>query len=150
MDSSKDTASSVTPEAAQQPASPSSQRQPIVPSLHERLHYMDALRAIAMLLGVVLHGLLSYASDIQHAWFWQDPSESYLLELTFRFIHAFRMELFFIIAGFFSCFMALKYGPRAFIKNRIKRIALPFIVFFPLVMIISIGAFLYTLSLIHI
>jgi len=66
----------------------------------QRLHYMDSLRSVAMFLGLVLHAGVFFAywpidPKVPHA----DASMSihYLKES----IHTFRMELFFLVAGFF-------------------------------------------------
>ena len=71
----------------------------------DRLHYMDSLRATAMFLGLVLHSLVYFCE--WPSWHDRNHLESsvflhYLAEL----IHVFRMELFFLVAGFFS-FIAL-------------------------------------------
>jgi glucan biosynthesis protein C len=64
----------------------------------ERIHYLDNLRALAMLLGVFLHGALAYANPTQIVWLVTDPQSSVLLDATFNFIHLFRMALFFLIS----------------------------------------------------
>ena len=44
---------------------------------HERLHSMDALRAIAMLLGIVLHAIIPYRTVIQDTWPSDDSFHSF-------------------------------------------------------------------------
>ena len=93
----------------------------------DRLHYMDSLRATAMFLGLVLHAL---------CWFcewpnWHDRNHfepSVFLHYLAELIHVFRMELFFLVAGFFSLMVCQKRGNISYIKNRFTRILIPFII----------------------
>ena len=59
----------------------------------KRYHDLDALRAVAMLLGIVLHGMLSFVGWL--IWPVQDASQSELYGIPVMFIHGFRMSLFF-------------------------------------------------------
>ena len=92
----------------------------------DRLHYMDSLRAVAMFLGLVLHACVVFA-------LWtNDPNRTHdepskILYYTFEFIHVFRMQLFFLVAGFFSVMVCQKRGAASFAKKRINRIAIPFV-----------------------
>jgi len=92
----------------------------------DRLHYMDSLRAVAMFLGLVLHASVVFA-------LWtNDPNRTHdepskILHYTFEFIHVFRMQLFFLVAGFFSLMICQKRGAASFAKNRFVRIAVPFV-----------------------
>ena len=89
-----------------------------------RHHDLDALRAFAMLLGIVLHGLLSFI-DVP-IWPAQDVHRNMRVYGFFQHgIHGFRMALFFLISGFFTCMLWRKRGLRALIKHRIKRILKP-------------------------
>lgn len=90
----------------------------------DRLHYMDSLRAVAMFLGLVLH-----ASVLYKIWVYdplrvhEQPSLS--LHYIAEAIHVFRMELFFLVAGFFSALVCQKRGAASYAKNRVARILLP-------------------------
>jgi glucan biosynthesis protein C len=100
----------------------------------ERLHALDAVRAFALLAGVVLHATLSFLPDFgATGWPIADRSPSVPLAVTFYVIHIFRMTLFFTIAGFFARLLLHRVGTRAFIRNRAMRIALPFVVGWALV-----------------
>lgn len=93
---------------------------------HNRLNYLDALRAFALLLGIVFHASLSFL-PIFIGWAVVDVSTSQVVAF-FAFVsHSFRMELFFLIAGFFSHMTFHRTGIRAFVKTRVMRIAIPFI-----------------------
>jgi len=92
----------------------------------KRYHDLDALRAFAMLLGIVLHGLLSFIGFP----FWpvQDANQSELYGLPLMFIHGFRMSLFFFVSGFFTMMMWQRRGTGGLLVHRFKRIVLPFFV----------------------
>jgi glucan biosynthesis protein C len=98
-----------------------------------RLHYMDNLRALAMLAGVLFHAALAY-SPIAHPFVpTADRVQSVAVDLCMWFVHLFRMPLFFVVAGFFAAMLVAKRGLGGFFRNRLKRIALPFLIFWPLV-----------------
>jgi peptidoglycan/LPS O-acetylase OafA/YrhL len=44
-----------------------------------------------------------------------------------NFIHSFRMEAFFVIAGFFAAIMLSKYSPEEFLRRRLVRLTVPMI-----------------------
>ena len=96
-------------------------------STAKRYHDLDALRAFAMLLGILLHGLLSFIG--LDFWPAQDVNQSEYYFLPFMFIHGFRMSLFFFVSGFFTMMMWQKRGTAWLLVHRFKRIVLPFFVF---------------------
>ena len=96
-----------------------------------RYHYMDNLRAIAMLAGIFFHAALAYSPLLANVWLPADPQTSVVLDAAAWFSHLFRMPLFFLIAGFFSVFLIERKGVLGFIRNRARRILLPFIIFLP-------------------
>ncbi|MBC3881893.1 acyltransferase family protein [Undibacterium sp. LX40W] len=98
-----------------------------------RFHYMDNLRALAMLTGVVFHGALAYSVLAHPFWPTADAGQSLLIDAFAWFFHLFRMPLFFVVAGFFAALLAQKSGIGGMLKNRFMRIILPLIVFWPLV-----------------
>ncbi len=67
-------------------------------SAETRDHALDAVRAFALLLGIVLHATMAFVVPIPA----QDGSQSTTLALAFYVIHTFRMSLFFLIAGYFG------------------------------------------------
>ena len=95
-----------------------------------RYHGLDALRGMAMLLGIVLHAALPYMPNVEAFWP-ADESSSHVINTIFQFIHIWRMPLFFILAGFFANLIISKKSWRSWWENRFLRIALPIIVFFP-------------------
>lgn len=98
-----------------------------------RFHYMDNLRALAMLSGVLFHAALAY-SPLAHPFFpTADRAQSVLVDLAIWLVHLFRMPLFFVVAGFFACMLVHKRGLGGMFVSRLKRIALPLVIFWPLV-----------------
>ena len=93
----------------------------------KRYHDLDALRAFAMLLGILLHGLLSFIG--LDFWPAQDVNQSEYYFLPLMFIHGFRMSLFFFVSGFFTMMMWQRRGTAGLLVHRFKRIVLPFFVF---------------------
>lgn len=67
----------------------------------ERMHALDGLRATMMLLGLVLHAIVSYVTFETTAWPYQDPNQSYPAEIVFQFIHVFRMPIFLLLRDCF-------------------------------------------------
>jgi ABC-type multidrug transport system ATPase subunit/peptidoglycan/LPS O-acetylase OafA/YrhL len=93
-------------------------------SSQERLHALDAVRAFALLSGIVLHATMSFFLPIPA----HDVSQSATLGVVFFLIHAWRMTTFFIVAGLFARLMVARRGSRGFIADRAKRILVPLIV----------------------
>jgi len=91
-----------------------------------RRHDLDALRAAAMILGIVYHAALSLAAGFP--WFIQDPSANRSLYVFQSWVHGFRMPLFFIVSGFFTAMLWRKRGALALLSHRFRRVLLPCIV----------------------
>ena len=112
----------------------------------ERIHSLDSLRAIMMLLGLVLHSAITYGViDYGAGWSLKDSGATHLSnDFIFGFIHAFRMQIFFIVAGFFGAMLFYERKPLKMVKNRISRIVFPFIVFVLLLWPTIVFTFVYT------
>ena len=91
----------------------------------ERRHDLDALRAIAMLLGIVLHAALSF---LPFGWMVTDQNTHSYFGVMVEAIHGFRMPLFFLLSGFFTAMLWRKRGLGALILHRFKRIFLPLLI----------------------
>jgi peptidoglycan/LPS O-acetylase OafA/YrhL len=91
-----------------------------------RLDYLDATRAFALLLGVVFHASLSFTPYFM-GWAVQDVSTSPLVTDFFLVSHSFRMELFFLLAGFFSHGLLQRQGTGGFLRSRLVRLGVPFV-----------------------
>jgi glucans biosynthesis protein C len=110
----------------------------------ERLHALDAVRAFALISGIVLHATLSFLpGTASMRWPIIDRSPSLSLEIAFYVIHVFRMSLFFAIAGFFAHLMYHRGGSAAFARNRTTRILVPLLVGYVILTPISIAVFFW-------
>ncbi len=91
-----------------------------------RLDYLDAVRAFALLLGIVFHASLSFL-PMYIGWAVMDINTSPLVGTFMLISHSFRMPLFFLVAGFFSHMTFHRQGARSFLQSRFIRIAIPFV-----------------------
>ena len=99
----------------------------------DRLHYLDHLRALAMLAGVFFHAALAFSPLMQGFFPTADRQNSAWVDSVVWGLHLFRMPLFFVVAGFFAAWVIQRRGGAAFARQRVRRIALPFLVVWPLV-----------------
>lgn len=83
---------------------------------------LDALRSLAMLLGIGLHAAMAY---IGAAWMINDEPPAPLLGLFVAGVHGFRMPLFFLLSGFFTVMLWQRRGLGGLVSQRSKRILLP-------------------------
>jgi glucan biosynthesis protein C len=102
--------------------------------MNGRVHALDNLRACMMWLGIVLHVAVNHLTAPSPLPF-KDRDLSIVADFTLIFIHTFRMPVFFILAGFLAVMMVDTRGVQAMLRNRIRRIALPFAVFWPLLFV---------------
>ncbi len=113
----------------------------------KRIHSLDALRAIMMILGIVLHSSETYAPGVDLIWP-KDPNAQHVFQTYLSsLIHIFRMPIFFFIAGFFGSMLYYERSPSLMIRNRISRILLPFLVFLFLLHPLILLAYEYTSSI---
>ena len=113
----------------------------------ERLHGLDALRGIALVLGVVVHASMAFLPGAQYFWVAHDTQPEAMLGLAFYVPHMFRMLLFFLLAGFFGRLALHRLGLRAFVIDRARRIGLPLVggwwlSFTAIVLVLAWGAML--------
>jgi len=96
----------------------------------EREYFLDSIRAYLMLLGVPFHVSLIYSTQR-----WSVNSQDATLWLTIfnDFIHAFRMQVFFVISGYFSYMLYLRYQPARWLKVRLERVGIPLLAAIPLI-----------------
>jgi glucan biosynthesis protein C len=99
-----------------------------------RLHGLDALRGVALLLGVALHASMSWLPGSSYFWIVSDSSSSLPLSGLFYVVHLFRMTVFFLLAGFFGRLLCERLGWGGFTRDRLRRIVAPLIAAWPLVM----------------
>jgi len=110
---------------------------------YDRLHALDAVRAFALLLGVIFHAGFSFIPGmIPGIWAINDSSPSAAISVLLFTSHIFRMSLFFFVAGFFARMMFQRKGARGFWRDRSKRILVPllagWVVIFPTLAVVWI------------
>ena len=108
----------------------------------ERLHGLDAVRGIALLLGLVVHASMAWIPGAQYFWVVSDASPSALAGLLFYVPHMFRTLLFFLVAGLFARMVCERLGTLGFVRDRMRRIAIPLAsLWFPMLMtIVAVSA----------
>ena len=74
-----------------------------------RYHSLDAFRAFAMLLGIILHAAWLFMPEAAGSPTTDVAAHKFFSYLVYA-IHAFRMQAFFLVAGFFACLVASKRG----------------------------------------
>ena len=87
-----------------------------------RLHYMDSMRSVLMLLGVVLHAARPYDSN---DWQVKDAARLELLDGLVAGIHLFRMPAFFVVAGYFAMYLLVRRPLAFFLRERMRRVLVP-------------------------
>jgi hypothetical protein len=102
-----------------------------------RLHAFDNLRAVMMWLGIVLHVAINHTTG-PSLLPWLDSATSPVADLIMMFIHAFRMPVFFILAGFFVAFLMARRGAKEMLKHRLRRLLLPFAIFWPILLVCTV------------
>ena len=111
-----------------------------------RIHGLDAIRGLALILGVALHSSMSFLPGIQ-IWIVADESRSPVLSTLFFVLHMFRMLLFFVLAGFFAHMSYHRLGLKNFVLDRLKRITLPFVTTLPLLVVSFIAILIWNATI---
>lgn len=91
---------------------------------NRRYYGLDALRGSLMMLGIVLHAAMFYVADPPIP-IPTDRNTSYVFDVLLFFIHSFRMQAFFVLAGFFAALLVARRGVRETLVDRAKRILAP-------------------------
>ncbi|MEH6607910.1 MAG: acyltransferase family protein [Halioglobus sp.] len=105
-----------------------------MPKAEQRLHGLDFLRALMMLLGVVLHTAQMYMT-LPITDYYVDSMRSVSMDAILIYINTFRMPTFYLLSGFFTALLFSRRGLGGMIKNRYQRLFIPFIIFLPLLAI---------------
>ncbi|ELY4156108.1 glucans biosynthesis protein MdoC [Cronobacter turicensis] len=95
----------------------------------QREFFLDSIRAWLMLLGIPFHISLIYST---HQWHVNSLTPSVGLTVFNDFIHAFRMQVFFVISGYFSYMLFLRYPRKRWWKVRVERVGIPMLTAIPL------------------
>lgn len=119
-------------------------------SERERYHALDGLRAAMMLLGIVFHCMVVYMREFPvnpdlsvRLPFRDESAASGDYVFLFCLIHAFRMPVFFVMAGFFAALLRERRGSAGLLVNRFHRIAIPFAVSWVIIIPLIKGTGLY-------
>ena len=93
----------------------------------QRFYDLDALRAVAMFLGIVLHAGVFVLPEMFPAWPVYDAAASGdpTYKLVIETIHGFRMPVFFLLSGFFTALLWQRRGLRALGMQRLTRVGIP-------------------------
>ncbi|HHP0420663.1 TPA: glucans biosynthesis protein MdoC [Yersinia enterocolitica] len=97
---------------------------------NQREYFLDAIRAYLMLLGIPFHLSLIYSSN---HWAVNSSHSSLVFTLLNDFIHAFRMQVFFVISGYFSFMLYQRYERQRWLQVRMERVVIPLITAIPLI-----------------
>ena len=89
---------------------------------NERIHYLDSMRAILMILGILLHTANIFSPN--HFWLVSSSETSIVFAGISDFINLFRMPAFFMVSGFFFTYIYLK-KQRIDITDRLIRLVVP-------------------------
>lgn len=107
---------------------------PPVQRAASRLHYLDWLRALAVLGVFVYHSLRPFTTD---AWHVTNEPSSAGVDAALGFVDAWGIAFFFLIAGA-STFLALQHrSAGAFVRERLSRLALPLVVAYLLLSLVQ-------------
>lgn len=93
----------------------------------KRIHYFDAIRTYAVLLGIVVHAAAGYVVVPIPQWPHFSDHGSVLFNFIVTVIHIFRVPVFFFVAGFFAYDLWSRVVAAQFVINRCKRILLPLV-----------------------
>lgn len=108
----------------------------------ERIHGLDILRATAMMLGIYLHGAIAFMVS-EMPWVLKDSQPHFLFDVSVALIHGFRMQLFFVLAGFFASLVYQRIGMGPFLRRRALRIGVPFIIGLLTVLPLTLAAWVW-------
>ena len=87
-----------------------------------------------MLLGLAYHATYAWFPDVGPWSFVADASPVPALTVLTGLLHAFRMQVFFALSGFFSHLVFERRGARGFLIDRSRRLVLPFLFALPIVL----------------
>lgn len=94
---------------------------------HRRLYFLDNLRAVVILLVIVLHASITYMAFGPPWWYVVDTETSLAFTQLVLLIDVPIMPAMFFVAGYFALPALQKRGPRRFLRDKIVRVGLPWI-----------------------
>lgn len=108
---------------------------------------LDVLRAAAMLLGVAYHAAYAYVPEVGPWYLVADRASHPFFSVWVGVLHSFRLEVFFLLGGFFGHLLLERRGPRGFLVDRARRLLIPLVLFLPLTRAADWGARMWSQSL---
>jgi glucan biosynthesis protein C len=91
-----------------------------------RLRFIDAVRALFLVQGIVFHSLLPFHEA--KPWVVSNPDAVYGIAASTEWMHSFRMQGFFLISGLFSWRLLQKTSTSDFLITRLYRLINPLVV----------------------
>jgi glucans biosynthesis protein C len=91
-----------------------------------RFLFIDYIKVFGNFIRCMIHAAVPYMVTYSAMWPF-DEKGSYLFDFTIFESHLFLMELFFLLTGFMFALQLSKKTVKSFIKNRIQKIVIPFI-----------------------
>jgi glucans biosynthesis protein C len=98
------------------------------PTSTGRLYFLDNLRSFIILLVVVFHAAMSYMLFAPKWWYVVDTKQSLSFFCFVMICDVFIMPVMFLLAGYFGLPSLLRKGENAFIRDKLKRIAIPWVI----------------------
>ena len=93
-----------------------------------RLYFFDHLRAFIILLVIIVHASMTYMAFPPEWWYVIEPESSLGFTALVLVLDVANMQILFFIAGFFAYPSIEKYGPGRFMRQKLLRIGLPWVV----------------------
>jgi glucan biosynthesis protein C len=95
------------------------------PASADREHHWDALRALLMLFGIPYHVAMAYRAG--EGWILNSGEGAVGFNYLAQVIHLFRMQAFFVIAGYFAALLLARRSPGQWLEGRAQRLVVPFV-----------------------
>ncbi len=93
-----------------------------------------------MFLGIAYHSSIAYVPGIGPWYLVQDRSAHWAFATLGSVLHAGRMQVFFVLSGFFAHLVGQRGDLRAFALDRFRRLVVPLLVAAPLVVLFDLGS----------
>lgn len=90
-----------------------------------RIAYMDLARSVLLVSGMILHISLLHTPQ---GLVLKSAMQSDVLAWVLEFVRSFRMPSLFLVSGFFSALLVDRKGLQGFLRNRMVRMGVPFLV----------------------
>lgn len=94
------------------------------PGTGNRLHFIDHLRAVVIVLVIVLHASMTYMASPPEWWYIIEPKNSLAFNVLVLLLDVPNMQILFFTAGFFGYASLERYGVSGFLRQKLVRIGL--------------------------